>query len=37
MRVLGRNLAWLLRLIEHGRTTLPAPSPEQKIFTNFVR
>ena len=37
MRILGRNLAWLLKLIELGRATLPAPSPEQKIFTNFVR
>lgn len=37
MRTLGRNLAWLLKLIEHGRTAVPAPVAEQKVFTNFVR
>jgi multimeric flavodoxin WrbA len=37
MRTLGRNLAWLLKLIEHGRTAVPAPAAEQKVFTNFVR
>jgi len=37
MRVLGRNLAWLLKLIDHGRAAFPAPAAENKIFTNFVR
>jgi multimeric flavodoxin WrbA len=37
MRILGRNMAWLLKLIAHGRTALPAPAAENKIFTNFVR
>jgi len=37
MRTLGRNLAWLLRLVEYGRSAVPAPAPERKIFTNFVR
>jgi multimeric flavodoxin WrbA len=37
MRTLGRNMAWLLQLIDHGRAALPAPACERKIFTNFVR
>lgn len=37
MRTLGRNMAWLLKLIEHGRATLPAPATERKVYTNFVR
>jgi multimeric flavodoxin WrbA len=37
MRTLGRNLAWLLKLIDHGRAAVPAPAPERKVFTNFVR
>jgi len=37
MRMLGRNMAWLLKLIEHGRIAVPAPAPEGKVFTNFVR
>jgi len=37
MRTLGRNLAWLLKLIAHGRAEVPAPAAENKIFTNFVR
>src|SRR5512139_2949856 len=37
MRTLGRNLAWLLKLIDYGRAALPAPALERKVFTNFVR
>lgn len=37
MRVLGRNMAWLMQLVEHGREAVPAPAPEKKIFMNFIR
>jgi len=37
MRVLGRNMAWLMQLVAHGREAVPAPAPEQKIFMNFIR
>jgi len=37
MRTLGRNMAWLLKLIDHGKTAVAPPTPEEKIFTNFVR
>lgn len=37
MRVLGRNMAWLLRCIELGRENGAVPTVEDKIYTNFVR
>jgi len=37
MRVLGRNMAWLLQLVEHGRDAVPAPEQENKIYMNFIR
>lgn len=35
MRVLGKNMAWLLKLVAAGKTQ--APAREDKIVTNFVR
>lgn len=37
MRVLGKNMAWLLKLIEFGKEEVKAPEREDKILTNFVR
>ncbi len=37
MRVLGKNMAWLLKLIENGKGVVEAPEREDKIFTNFIR
>jgi multimeric flavodoxin WrbA len=37
MRVLGQNMAWLLKLIEHGKGAIQPPAMENKIFTNFIR
>ena len=39
MRVLARNMAWMLRLIEEGKKAgVPLPKQEDaKIFTNFIR
>ncbi|MGQ1784046.1 MULTISPECIES: flavodoxin family protein [unclassified Saccharicrinis] len=37
MRVLGKNMAYLLQLIEYGRDKVEAPEQEQKVFTHFVR
>lgn len=37
MRTLGRNLSWLMRLIENGeKNDLSAPAHEIKTFTNFI-
>lgn len=37
MRVLGRNMAWLLRCIDAGRQTgVAMPKAEQRVWTNFI-
>jgi multimeric flavodoxin WrbA len=36
MRVLGRNMAWLMKLVEHGRSNIAAPPREPKIYMNFI-
>jgi len=37
MAVLGKNMAWIMKLIEHGKDQFPAPEPVAKILTNFIR
>ena len=38
MRVLGKNMAWLLKCLEAGKNAgISVPSPEEKTWTNFVR
>lgn len=38
MRILGRNMAWLLECIEEGSLNqIQFPEPEAKIKTNFIR
>lgn len=38
MRILGRNMAWLLKCIEAGKAAgITAPVPEPKISTNYIR
>lgn len=37
MRILGKNMAWLLKMKEATKTTIIPPSPEKKIYTNFIR
>lgn len=38
MRVLGRNMAWILKCIEAGKKTgISAPETEAKVMTNFIR
>lgn len=37
MRVLGKNMAWLMKLVEHGAGSITPPAREQKSFTNFIR
>lgn len=33
----ARSMAWLLKLIEHGKDALPLPEDEPKIMTSFIR
>lgn len=37
MRMLGNNMAWLLKCIQLGKEEGVAPKTEQKIRTNFIR
>jgi multimeric flavodoxin WrbA len=37
MRVLGKNMAWLMKLVENGKGTVVPPDREKKCFTNFIR
>lgn len=37
MQKLGRNMAWLLRLIEHGKGVIDPPTTGQRTMTNFIR
>lgn len=37
MRVLGKNMAWLMKLVEFGKGKVQEPEREEKIFTNFIR
>ena len=36
MRVLGRNMAWLLKLVEHGKGAIVPPEREPKTYLNFI-
>lgn len=36
MRVLGKNMAWLMKLVEHGKDAVPAPEREAKTFFSFI-
>ena len=37
MRVLGKNMAWLMKLVEHGKGTIAPPQQESKTYFNFIR
>ncbi|SNS85976.1 Multimeric flavodoxin WrbA [Anaerovirgula multivorans] len=37
MRVLGKNMAWLMKLVENGKGSVEAPERERKTYTNFIR
>lgn len=38
MRTLGKNMAWLLKCIQAGRTAgIALPEKEQRVRTNFIR
>ena len=37
MRVLGKNMAWLMKLVEFGKGEVKEPDREDKVMTNFIR
>lgn len=37
MRVLGKNMAWLMKVLAAGKAKVPEVAREEKTFTNFIR
>ena len=37
MRVLGKNMAWLMKVVDKGKSEIEPPAREEKEFTNFIR
>ncbi|MDR0796090.1 MAG: flavodoxin family protein [Tannerella sp.] len=37
MRILGKNMAWLMKAIDLAKQQIPAPEKEQKEWTHFIR
>jgi len=37
MRVLGKNMAWLMELVENGKEKVIEPEAEDKVYMNFIR
>lgn len=37
MEVLGRNMAWILKMHEQTKNSVPAPEKTDKVYTNFIR
>ena len=37
MEVLGRNMAWILKMREQTKDSVPAPEKTSKVYTNFIR
>ena len=37
MRYLGRNMAFLIRAIRMAKESIPMPTTEKKIYTNYIR
>ncbi|EYE89615.1 FMN reductase [Fervidicella metallireducens AeB] len=37
MRILGKNMAYLLKLVENGKDSVKEPEKENKVYTHFIR
>lgn len=37
MRILGKNMAWLLKVLAAGKSQVDKVPTEKKVFTNFIR
>ena len=37
MRILGKNMAWLMKLVENSKGSVTPPEKEKKSWTNFIR
>jgi multimeric flavodoxin WrbA len=37
MRVLGKNMAWLMKSLAYSKSEILPPEKEKKRYTNFIR
>lgn len=37
MKVLGKNMAWTIKLVQNGKESVEEPVQETKLMTNFIR
>jgi len=37
LRLLGKNMAWIMKLVDAGKDTIKKPEQEKKSFMNFIR
>lgn len=37
MRILGKNMAWVMKLVENGKEEIKSPEMETKEFMHFIR
>lgn len=37
MRILGRNMAWLMKSVANGKEQCVLPEREEKAYLNFIR
>ena len=37
MRILGKNMAWLLKMVDYTKDTIIPPEKENKKYTHFIR
>lgn len=37
MSVMGQNMSWLLKILDHSKDAITPPNLERKIYTNFIR
>lgn len=37
MRVLGKNMAWTMKMVKNGKDEIPMPEAEKKTYMNFIR
>ncbi len=37
MSILGKNMSWLMKLVDFGKDKIEEGKSEDKIFMNFIR
>ena len=37
MKILGENMAWLMKLVQNGKENVKNPESQRKLYMNFIR